>query len=31
MENKKYRLAVFIGRFQPYHIGHHSVIKNALN
>lgn len=27
---RKYKLAVFIGRFQPYHYGHHSVISNAL-
>lgn len=26
----QYKLAVFIGRFQPYHNGHHSVITNAL-
>ena len=23
--------ALFIGRFQPYHLGHHEVIKNILN
>ena len=27
---RKYRLAVFIGRFQPFHIGHEHVIKKAL-
>lgn len=27
---RKYKLAVFIGRFQPYHNGHHSVIQKAL-
>lgn len=27
---KKYKLAVFIGRFQPYHLGHHSVVQKAL-
>jgi bifunctional NMN adenylyltransferase/nudix hydrolase len=25
-----YDLAVFIGRFQPYHLGHHSVVREAL-
>lgn len=27
---RKYSLAVFIGRFQPYHNGHHQVITKAL-
>lgn len=26
----KYQLAVFIGRFQPYHFGHHAVVMKAL-
>lgn len=28
--SRKYRLAVFIGRFQPFHLGHYSVIEQAL-
>lgn len=27
---KKYKLAVFIGRFQPFHNGHYSVVEQAL-
>jgi bifunctional NMN adenylyltransferase/nudix hydrolase len=27
---KKYKLAVFIGRFQPYHNGHHAVVTKGL-
>lgn len=30
MNHKTYQFAVFIGRFQPYHNGHHHVIKAAL-
>lgn len=30
MTKKKYDYAVFIGRFQPYHIGHHHVTQEAL-
>ncbi|HIP23722.1 MAG TPA: bifunctional nicotinamide-nucleotide adenylyltransferase/Nudix hydroxylase, partial [Rhodobacteraceae bacterium] len=26
MGNTRHKLAVFIGRFQPFHIGHHTVI-----
>lgn len=26
---KKYKLAVFIGRFQPYHNGHHAVVSKG--
>lgn len=28
--NKKYDLLVFIGRFQPYHLGHQKVVERAL-
>lgn len=31
MTQKRYNYAVFIGRFQPLHIGHVQVIENALN
>lgn len=31
MGNKPHKLAVFIGRFQPFHIGHHTVIAAAAN
>ena len=24
---KKYKVGLYIGRFQPYHLGHHSIIK----
>ena len=30
MALKNYKQALFIGRFQPFHLGHLSVIKNAL-
>lgn len=29
--SNKYDAAVFIGRFQPFHVGHESVIREALN
>lgn len=29
-QNKKYDHLVFIGRFQPFHLGHHHVIQTAL-
>jgi bifunctional NMN adenylyltransferase/nudix hydrolase len=29
MAQKPYRLAVFIGRFQPFHIGHRTVLEHA--
>lgn len=28
---KQYKLAVFIGRFQPFHIGHEASVREALN
>lgn len=31
MPKKTYDVAVFVGRFQPFHIGHKSVIREALN
>ena len=31
MTKKKLDYAVFIGRFQPYHIGHHDVLRQALD
>ena len=31
MPNNLYDVAVFVGRFQPFHIGHKSVITEALN
>lgn len=31
MKNKQHILAVFIGRFQPFHIGHHAVIASVAN
>jgi len=30
MSNKKYKLAVYIGRFQPFHNGHRKVIEEGL-
>jgi len=30
MSTKKYELAVYIGRFQPFHIGHEKVIQDGL-
>lgn len=30
MDNKQFDLLVFIGRFQPYHNGHHYVVQEAL-
>lgn len=30
MSNKKYDYAIFMGRFQPYHLGHHKVVTEAL-
>jgi bifunctional NMN adenylyltransferase/nudix hydrolase len=30
MKNYKYTYSVFIGRFQPYHVGHEDTIKKAL-
>ena len=29
MAQKRHKLAVFIGRFQPFHIGHHTVINSV--
>ena len=29
MDHKPYKLAVFIGRFQPFHIGHRTVLEHA--
>lgn len=31
MSTKQYDLVIFIGRFQPFHIGHKQVINTALN
>jgi bifunctional NMN adenylyltransferase/nudix hydrolase len=31
VENKKYDFAVYIGRFQPFHIGHRATIERALH
>lgn len=31
MGNKRHSLAVFIGRFQPFHIGHHDVVASMVS
>lgn len=30
MKNKKYKFALIIGRFQPFHIGHKEIVDAAL-